>query len=173
MPYFAATVVVCVPISCPSRLADALTSHLPAIATARRFRRRPVRASVRDASSSHGSLHQSILRRLLATHHSTTRRDRAPRGTLRRTAIASEITLEHLSSLGVCESPRPRPSCRSSDRIAGMLYPVSERVLNHYRLIRPLGAGGMGEVYLAEDTRLKRRGNPNSCRERDEVADEA
>jgi serine/threonine protein kinase/tetratricopeptide (TPR) repeat protein len=29
--------------------------------------------------------------------------------------------------------------------------------INQYKIISPIGAGGMGEVYLAEDTRLKRR----------------
>jgi non-specific serine/threonine protein kinase len=33
---------------------------------------------------------------------------------------------------------------------------IPER-LAHYRIMKPLGTGGMGEVYLAEDTKLKRR----------------
>ncbi len=32
-----------------------------------------------------------------------------------------------------------------------------DRTISHYRIISHLGAGGMGEVYLGEDTRLKRK----------------
>jgi serine/threonine protein kinase/membrane-associated phospholipid phosphatase len=35
--------------------------------------------------------------------------------------------------------------------------PITGRQLAHYRVIGRLGSGGMGEIYIAEDTRLERR----------------
>ncbi len=41
--------------------------------------------------------------------------------------------------------------------IQGANQNIVGKNLNHYRVISPLGAGGMGEVYLAEDTKLGRK----------------
>jgi eukaryotic-like serine/threonine-protein kinase len=55
---------------------------------------------------------------------------------------------------------RPAPSCiiarheRPSVKEARTLHP--EDVISHFRVVGPLGAGGMGEVYLAQDRTLER-----------------
>ena len=35
--------------------------------------------------------------------------------------------------------------------------PLEGKQLSHYRIVRLVGSGGMGEVYLAEDTGVRRQ----------------
>jgi len=35
--------------------------------------------------------------------------------------------------------------------------PITGKIISHYRILQKLGAGGMGEVYLAQDTKLDRK----------------
>ena len=45
----------------------------------------------------------------------------------------------------------------NSDETRSHVILTDGTMVSHYRIVSKIGAGGMGEVYLAEDTKLRRR----------------
>ena len=59
-----------------------------------------------------------------------------------------------------------------NDRTESFVALTKDTSIGHYTIIEKIGAGGMGEVYLAEDTKLKRKVAlkflpPNMCQDED------
>src|SRR5215471_1532134 len=73
-------------------------------------------------------------------------------------ALRSEVEMllsgEQLAGSFIESPPFEAAASVVAERNVGLL---AGRVIGHYRIIKSLGAGGMGEVYQAEDMQLKRR----------------
>lgn len=75
---------------------------------------------------------------------------------------APDVRREVEELLGSLEAAEDFMEAPAANEVAGEIVGQSEKLetghrLHHYEIVRALGSGGMGEVYLARDTRLDRQ----------------
>ena len=70
-------------------------------------------------------------------------------------AAVESLLAAHEGADGLIDTPAYEAAAEIIAEVPAAL--VAGQVVGHYRIIAPLGRGGMGEVYLASDTKLDRR----------------
>jgi hypothetical protein len=77
----------------------------------------------------------------------------APAGTVAKTVVQEDVGSGTIKAKITPRLPSAQPRSNAPSRQPG---PVPDQ-LGPYRLVKPLGQGGMGTVYLAEDVKLRRQ----------------
>jgi serine/threonine protein kinase len=122
----------------------ALLAHLSACTRCRDAAERILAETAGARATSDGGTHPLVAGLLKAAAHPVTAVADMPTGVAQDVPTLAAPPPSEAATIGV---PAPSPSSPST---------VQLRQLAHYRIVKPLGSGGMGMVYLAEDTKLQR-----------------